>query len=151
VLGPGRVDPADPADPKMVLMRSLVAELAAAGRPGGLLAVCLSHQLLCGTALGLPLRRKATPYQGAQERIDLFGQPQTVGFYNTFTAVCDDAAAERLSAQGIEVSRDPATHDVHAVRGPGFAGIQFHPESVLTTDGITLVADLLTTLTHQPA
>ncbi|MBC3842009.1 phenazine-specific anthranilate synthase component I [Streptacidiphilus sp. 4-A2] len=135
VLGPGPGDPADPADPKMRLLQGVTGELMATGRPGGLLAVCLSHQLLCA-ALGLPLRRKATPYQGAQERIDLFGEPRTVGFYNTFTAVCDRADELRLAERGIEVSRDPATGDVFAVRGPGFAGLQFHPESVLTLDGV---------------
>ena len=150
VLGPGPGDPADLTDPKMRRMQGVVGELMATGRPGGLLAVCLSHQLLCA-ALGLPLRRKATPYQGAQERIDLFGSPQTVGFYNTFTAVCDDTDAARLAARDVEVSRDPVTGDVAAVRGPGFAGVQFHPESVLTLDGVTVVTDLLTALAAQPA
>jgi len=149
VLGPGPGDPADPADPRMLRMRGVIGDLAATGRPGGLLAVCLSHQLLCA-ALDLPLRRKATPHQGAQERIELFGQPRTVGFYNTFTAVCDDTDADRLAARGIEVSRDPATGDVHALRGPGFAGVQFHPESVLTMDGVTVVADLLAALAAEP-
>ncbi|MFC1416797.1 anthranilate synthase family protein [Streptacidiphilus cavernicola] len=142
VLGPGPGDPADLTDPRMRRMQGVVGELTATGHPGGLLAVCLSHQLLCA-ALGLPLRRKAVPHQGAQERIDLFGGRRTVGFYNTFTAVCADADADRLAARGIEVSRDPATGDVHAVRGPGFAGVQFHPESVLTLDGVTIVAELL--------
>jgi len=150
VLGPGPGDPADLADPKMRQMQGLIGELMATGRPDGLLAVCLSHQLLCAS-LGLPLRRKATPYQGAQEQIDLFGRPQTVGFYNTFTAVCDDADADRLAERGVELSRDSVSHDVFAVRGPGFAGLQFHPESVLTLDGVAIVADLLATLAPQPA
>lgn len=141
VLGPGPGDPTDPADPKMRLMRPVVAD-ALAHHCGGLLAVCLSLQLLAAH-LGLPVGRKNTPYQGAQEEIDLFGRRQTVGFYNTFTARCDDADAERLAARGIEVSRDPVTHDLHALRGPGFAGVQFHPESVLTHDGPAIVAGLL--------
>nr|WP_215909941.1 anthranilate synthase family protein [Streptacidiphilus fuscans] len=145
VLGPGPGDPAAD-DPKMDAMRALVAQLAATGRPQGFLAVCLSHQLLCA-ALGLELHRKATPYQGAQERIELFGREQTVGFYNTFTARCDDATAEALAARGIEVSRDPLTGDVHALRGPGFAGLQFHPESVLTLDGVGIVRELTEGLT----
>ena len=150
VLGPGPGDPADLADPKMRLMQGVVGELMAAGRPGGLLAVCLSHQLLCA-ALGLPLRRKAVPDQGTQLRIDLFGRPRTVGFYNTFTAVCDEADELRLAGRGIEVSRDQATGEVFAVRGPGFAGLQFHPESVLTMEGVTIVDELLRTLAPQPA
>ncbi|MDH6580662.1 anthranilate/para-aminobenzoate synthase component II, partial [Kitasatospora sp. MAP5-34] len=35
--------------------------------------------------------------------------------------------------------------DIHALRGPGFAGLQLHPESVLTHDGIGIVAGLLRT------
>ncbi|GAA1251658.1 phenazine-specific anthranilate synthase component I [Kitasatospora nipponensis] len=146
VLGPGPGDPADPADPKMALLRPIVAGALAATRSGErtapLLAVCLSHQLLCAE-LGLPLQRKAQVYQGAQESIDLFGTAQTVGFYNTFTARCTEPDATRLALDGVEVARDPLTGDVHAVRGPGFAGIQFHPESVLSRDGVGVVADLL--------
>ncbi|KJK59712.1 anthranilate synthase [Saccharothrix sp. ST-888] len=146
VLGPGPGDPADPADPKMALLRPIAADALAAVRAGTrtapLLAVCLSHQLLAAE-LGLPLARKAVPYQGAQESIDLFGTRRTVGFYNAFTARCTDADAERLGAEGIEVARDTVTGDVHALRGAGFATLQFHPESVLTREGVDIVADLL--------
>ncbi|MFD9126638.1 anthranilate synthase family protein [Kitasatospora sp. NPDC059571] len=148
VLGPGPGDPADPEDAKMALLRPIAADALAAVRSGErtapLLAVCLSHQLL-SAQLGLPLARKAVPYQGAQEQVDLFGTRRTVGFYNTFTARCDDAAAERLAADGVEVARDPLTGDVHALRGPGFAALQFHPESVLTREGVDIVAELLRT------
>ncbi|WP_037604822.1 anthranilate synthase family protein [Streptacidiphilus rugosus] len=149
VLGPGPGDPAAD-DPKMNTMRALVAHLVATGRPQGFLAVCLSHQLL-SEALGLPLHRKATPYQGAQERIDFFGREETVGFYNTFTARADEAAARQLAERGVELSRDPLTGDVHALRGPGFAGLQFHPESVLTLDGVAIVSELLGRLVPQSA
>ncbi|MFF4338609.1 chorismate-binding protein [Kitasatospora sp. NPDC001540] len=146
VLGPGPGDPADPADPKMALLRPVVADALAAVRSGArtapLLAVCLSHQLL-SARLGLELARKAVPYQGAQETIDLFGTRRTVGFYNTFTARCDAATAGRLAAEGVELARDARTGDVHALRGPGFAGVQFHPESVLTREGVEIVAGLL--------
>ncbi|MFI5528092.1 anthranilate synthase family protein [Kitasatospora sp. NPDC051853] len=146
VLGPGPGDPADPADPKMAVLRPIVADALAAARGGArtapLLAVCLSHQLV-SAELGLPLARKDVPYQGAQESVDLFGTRHTVGFYNTFTARCTDADAARLAAEGVEVARADGSEDVTALRGPGFATLQFHPESVLTRDGVSLVAELL--------
>ncbi|MFG3245801.1 anthranilate synthase family protein [Streptomyces sp. NPDC048187] len=139
VLGPGPGDPGDPADPKMRFLRSLTAELLAANRHG-VLGVCLGHELIAAE-LGLDIVRKEVPYQGAQTEIDLFGRPETVGFYNSFTARCDDAAAAALAARGVEVSR-AAGGEVHALRGEGFAGVQFHPESVLTLNGTAVVREL---------
>ncbi|MCX2179370.1 anthranilate synthase family protein [Streptomyces sp. SKN60] len=141
VLGPGPGDPQDAADPKMRFLRGLTAELLREHRHG-LLGVCLGHELIAAE-LGLEIVRKRTPFQGAQVRIDLFGQEQTVGFYNSFTARCDDRTATELALHRIEVSRDAASDEVHALRGPGFAGVQFHPESVLTMDGAAVTASLL--------
>ncbi|MGP3988521.1 anthranilate synthase family protein [Streptomyces sp. 3N207] len=141
VLGPGPGDPRDAGDPKMRLLRGLAAELVRARRQP-LLGVCLGHELLAAE-LGLELVRKQHPYQGAQETIELFGRQETVGFYNSYTARCDDEAAAELALHGVELSRDPASGEVHALRGPGFAGVQFHPESVLTLDGVTVTAQLL--------
>ncbi|MFD9246119.1 chorismate-binding protein, partial [Streptomyces sp. NPDC059556] len=141
VLGPGPGNPSDAADPKMRFLRGLTAELVKEHRHG-LLGVCLGHELIAAE-LGLEIVRKRTPFQGAQMRIDLFGQQRRVGFYNSFTARCDDRTATELALHRIEVSRDAETGEVHALRGPGFAGVQFHPESVLTTDGAALTASLL--------
>ncbi|QNS06700.1 anthranilate synthase family protein [Streptomyces xanthii] len=141
VLGPGPGDPADPSDPKMRFLRSLAADVIREHRYG-VLGVCLGHELLA-VELGLDLVRKEVPYQGAQVEVDLFGRTETVGFYNSFVARCDDEAAQELAAHGVEVSRDARTGEVHAVRGPGFAGVQFHPESVLSLRGAGIVRELL--------
>jgi phenazine biosynthesis protein phzE len=140
VLGPGPGDPADLTDPKMRLLRALTAEVIAEHRHG-VLGVCLGHELIAAE-LGLEIVRKEVPYQGAQTRIDLFGRTETVGFYNSFVARCDDEARAELTAHGVEVSRS-ATGEVHAVRGPSFAGVQFHPESVLTLNGTAIVTGLV--------
>ncbi|MFF7049039.1 anthranilate synthase family protein [Streptomyces griseorubiginosus] len=140
VLGPGPGDPSDLGDPKMRFLRALTAEVVRDHRHG-VLGVCLGHELLA-TELGLEIVRKEVPYQGAQTTVDLFGRPETVGFYNSFVARCDDDTAEELTAHGIEVSRD-GNGEVHALRGPGFAGVQFHPESVLTLNGAAVVRELV--------
>lgn len=141
VLGPGPGNPGDLGDPKMRLLRELTAELVREHRYG-LLGVCLGHELIAAE-LGMEIVRKAVPYQGAQTRIELFGRPETVGFYNSFTARCDSPAAVELAAHGIEVSRDEESGELHALRGSGFASVQFHPESVLTVRGSAIVTELL--------
>lgn len=141
VLGPGPGNPGDLGDPKMRLLRELAAELVREHRYG-LLGVCLGHELIAAE-LGMEIVRKAVPYQGAQTRIELFGRPETVGFYNSFTGRCDSPAAAELAAHGIEVSRDEESGELHALRGPGFASVQFHPESVLTVRGAAIVTELL--------
>ncbi|MFC8435327.1 anthranilate synthase family protein [Streptomyces sp. NPDC057253] len=140
VLGPGPGDPSDLDDPKMRFLRDLTAEVVRDHRHG-VLGVCLGHELLAAE-LGLEIVRKEVPYQGAQTTVDLFGRPETVGFYNSFVARCDDETAEELAAHGIEVSR-AGNGEVHALRGPGFAGVQFHPESVLTLNGAAVVRELV--------
>ncbi|MEU2925388.1 anthranilate synthase family protein [Streptomyces sp. NPDC007251] len=140
VLGPGPGDPADLADPKMRLLRELTAAVVREHRHG-VLGVCLGHELIAAE-LGLEIVRKEVPYQGAQTTVDLFGRPETVGFYNSFVARCDDETARELAAHGIEASR-AANGEVHALRGPGFAGVQFHPESVLSLNGAAVVRELI--------
>ncbi|MER6182284.1 anthranilate synthase family protein [Streptomyces sp. NPDC001652] len=149
VLGPGPGDPCDLTDPKMVFLRDLTARVVRENRHG-VLGVCLGHELLAAE-LGLEIVRKDVPYQGAQTTVDLFGRPETVGFYNSFVAHCDDETAAELAARGVEVSRS-ASGEVHALRGPGraggapmnsVAGVQFHPESVLTLNGAALVRELV--------
>ncbi|WP_018223508.1 chorismate-binding protein [Salinispora pacifica] len=139
VVGPGPGDPAALTQPKMVALRRLLTELLATGQPT--LAVCLGHQLLCGL-LGLPLHRRDAPYQGLQREVEIFGVQRRVGFYSTFTARAD---TDRLPTPygPVEVARDDTSGAVNALRGASVAGVQFHPESVLSPDGVDVLADLL--------
>jgi phenazine biosynthesis protein phzE len=145
VLGPGPGDPRDLADPKIAHLRTTVRALLRSGQP--FLAVCLSHQVL-STVLGLPLVRREEPNQGVQKEINLFGVRVRVGFYNTFASRSDAVWTRCVGLPNpVEASRDEATGQVHALRGRGFRSMQFHPESVLSPDGLAIihgmVADLL--------
>ncbi|MEU9673588.1 anthranilate synthase family protein [Streptomyces parvus] len=143
VMGPGPGDPQEAAHPKMRHLSTAVGNLLRQRRP--FLAVCLSHQIL-GLHLGLPLRRRSAPNQGVQKEIDLFGAAERVGFYNTFALVSEDDTVTIDGVGPVRVSRDPATGEVHAMSGPGFASLQFHPESVLTREGPRIVGTTLSGL-----
>ncbi|MEU6402556.1 anthranilate synthase family protein [Streptomyces sp. NPDC046985] len=132
VMGPGPGDPRAADDRKIRSLRSAVDRLLTEQRP--FLAVCLSHQVL-SLSLGLDLIRRDVPNQGVQREIDLFDSRERVGFYNTFAAHSSEDKQDIAGIGPVEVSRDPATGEVHALRGPGFASMQFHAESVLTVDG----------------
>ncbi|MFF2366013.1 anthranilate synthase family protein [Streptomyces sp. NPDC058122] len=136
VFGPGPGDPRMTSHAKIAKLRQSIDTALASRRP--MLAVCLSHQVL-STKLGFELHRREVPNQGVQRAIELFGVPERVGFYNTFAA--HSAVSER-TVEGIgvvEVSRDQETGEVNALRGPGFASMQFHAESVLTVDGPRII------------
>nr|WP_308436945.1 anthranilate synthase family protein [Streptomyces finlayi] len=139
VMGPGPGDPSAADDPKMRHLRAAVDTLLRERRP--FLAVCLSHQLL-SRRLGFDLRRRDVPNQGVQKAVDLFGTVEQVGFYNMFVAMSDDGFVEVDGVGTVEVSRSD-TGEVHALRGPRFASLQFHPESVLTRHGPDIVARAL--------
>lgn len=141
VVGPGPGDPRDLRDPKIAALRRAVRGLLAKDVP--FLGVCLGHQVVSGV-LGLDLVRRDRPNQGVQLPVPLPWGEELVGFYNTFAAVSPADAFELPGLPGpVEVSRDPATGQVHAMRGPGFATAQFHPESVLTEHGPRILSELL--------
>ncbi|MDQ4212368.1 anthranilate synthase family protein [Microbacterium sp. ASV81] len=137
VAGPGPGDPRDGSSPRIARMRELVARRRDAGRP--LLAVCLSHQILAD-GLGIALKPLASPHQGLQKSVPVFGEDASIGFYNTFTA---HVAPGTTTAGPAEVSADPVTGDVYALRGPGFASVQGHLESILSRDGMATLQRLV--------
>ncbi|KQY97014.1 chorismate-binding protein [Microbacterium sp. Root53] len=147
VSGPGPGDPRDAGNPRITRMRELVTRRLDAGTP--LLAVCLSHQIL-SDRIGIPLAPLASPHQGLQKTVDVFGEPASIGFYNTFTArvlpgVTRLTPSEtRCGAVGdVEVAAEPATGDVYALRGRGFASVQGHLESILSRDGMRTLERLV--------
>lgn len=144
VAGPGPGDPRQRSHPKIAALRRTLVELLGQGRPT--LAVCLSHQVL-SDLLGLPLRRRETPNQGTRRTVDFFGSSVSVGFYNSFAAhSVRDAFLAPGTGAPISVARDRTTGEVHGLAGPALRSFQFHPESVLSTDGLPLLHGVLTAL-----
>ncbi|MFS0912388.1 chorismate-binding protein [Microbacterium sp. 179-I 3D2 NHS] len=142
VAGPGPGDPRDASNPRIVRMREVVSRRLDDGAP--LLAVCLSHQIL-SDRFGIALTPLDAPHQGLQKNVPVFEEEASIGFYNTFTA---RVAPGTRDVDGAEVSADAVSGDVYALRGPHFASVQGHLESILSRDGIRtlerLVAHALT-------
>ncbi len=137
VAGPGPGDPRDDASARITAMRTVVDTRLAEQRP--LLAVCLSHQVLAHR-LGIALEPLAAPHQGLQKTVDVFGTPASIGFYNTFTARVDAGTA---TVGVTDISADDASGDVYAMRGPGYASVQGHLESILSRDGLDILERLV--------
>jgi phenazine biosynthesis protein phzE len=147
IVGPGPGDPRDGGDRMIATFRRAVTRLLDREQP--FLAVCLGHQVLCDR-LGIPLAYKDIVFQGTQDEVTIDGLRERVGFYNTFVGRVVPAGStdEMALPDGVSVDADPATGDVHLVRGPHYRGIQFHAESILTQRGSDVIhrlaADLLT-------
>jgi 2-amino-4-deoxychorismate synthase len=150
VAGPGPGDPRDDSTPRIARMQRVVGERRASSRP--LLAVCLSHQILADS-LGIDLVPLERPHQGLQLSVDVFGEPASIGFYNTFTARVHPGDTRRGLTIGAgamttevvaEIAADPRSGDVYAMRGPAFASVQGHLESILSRDGLRTLERLVT-------
>jgi len=129
LLGPGPGDPRDLASPRMRSVRDLAKLLIDHRTPT--LGLCLGHEALAAV-LGLELVRLPTPMQGTQVELDLFGSTERVAFYNSYAA----RLPEFLVLDTVAL---PGTSLTAALRGPSFTGLQFHPESVVTTDGLGIL------------
>lgn len=141
VMGPGPGSPLEMADAKIAHLRGTLRRLIAERRP--FLAVCLSHQVLCGL-LGLAVEQRAVPNQGVRSEIDLFGERVRVGFYNAFSARSATSSFRCDGVDGeIQVSRDGPSNEVYALRGPHFRSLQFHSESILSPDGAAILRALV--------
>ena len=114
-----------------------------------MLGVCLGHQAI-GEAFGAKLTNLSEVFHGvATEGInlhkdDLFrGVPDrfTMGRYHSWVVDTDNLPdcleVTALSGEGQIMALRHKTHNIH--------GIQFHPESVLTPDGRTILANFLNT------
>ncbi|PKP57395.1 MAG: phenazine-specific anthranilate synthase component I, partial [Candidatus Altiarchaeales archaeon HGW-Altiarchaeales-2] len=121
IIGPGPGNPNDMENEKMNIIADITWKFIKSGKK--FIGVCLGHQFIC-KSLGIKVVRKEKPFQGVQETIDLFGKKEIVGFYNTF------AGRYERELDGVKISYDKQTNEIHVLRGRNFVGFQFHPESI---------------------
>lgn len=136
VLGPGPGDPRDHDDARMSVLRARASHALLDRRP--LLAVCLGHQVVA-SRLGMELRPTAEAGQGRQAVIDHFGERRRVGYYNSFSVHSPVDAFRSTLAGEVRVARNPFDGVVHGLRSARLETFQFHPESILSPDGLTVL------------
>ncbi len=136
ILGPGPGDPNDEDHARMIHLRALTNALLIEKKP--LLGVCLGHQMLCHE-LGFPVKQQTSSTQGMQRSVKVFGKEHELGFYNSFAPVLHPIMdpPEDISCDLDEEGR------IIAISGPSYYGFQFHPESIMSQSGVTLLKDVL--------
>ncbi len=135
--GPGRPENAGRTIP-------LIAEAERAGIP--LLGVCLGHQAIAAFHGGV-VERAPEPRHGKSSRISHDGsplfrdvsQPFDAGRYHSLVvreeSVPSELAVTARSEDGLVMALAHVSRPVY--------GVQFHPESVLTPEGETLLANFV--------
>jgi para-aminobenzoate synthetase component 2 len=113
-----------------------------------ILGVCLGHQCI-GVAFGGQIEKAKQPMHGMASDIrhngaGIFkniGNPMVVGRYHSLIVKLSDPSILKVTArseQGEIMAFEHADYPVY--------GVQFHPESILTVDGMTLIRNFLETL-----
>ena len=139
VISPG---PGDPAGAGISI--AVVRECARTGTP--LLGVCLGHQSI-GAAFGGRIVRARSIMHGKLSKIEHDGRGVFRGLPSPFEAtryhslVIDEASCP----EELEISARTADREIMAVRHREhpIEGVQFHPESIMTTCGKALLRNFL--------
>jgi anthranilate synthase component II len=138
VLSPG------PCDPERAGICLDLIERAAGTVP--LLGVCLGHQAI-GQAFGGKIVRAPQPMHGKTSRIDHDGR-------DLFAAIPSPFTATRYHSLVVERASVPAALEIAATSEDGLVmalrhrrypifGVQFHPESIASEHGHTLLGNFL--------
>ena len=138
VISPGPCTP-DEAGISVELVRRFAGEIP-------ILGVCLGHQSI-GQAFGGIVKRAPYIMHGKTSQIRHDGQGVYAGLPNPFTATrYHSLAVERQSLPDcLEVVAETEDGVLMGIRHRQFAveGVQFHPESILTTEGKSLLSNFL--------
>jgi anthranilate synthase component 2 len=117
-----------------------------------ILGVCLGHQAI-GQAFGGNLTNLSTVYHGVATKIQVDSKQMTDD-RSLFRSLPQEIEVGRYHSWVIDVTGFPADLEITATDENGFVmalkhktydvqGVQFHPESVLTPDGETIIRNWL--------
>jgi anthranilate synthase/aminodeoxychorismate synthase-like glutamine amidotransferase len=139
VISPGPGDPSDAGISNEVICRL--------GPRRPVLGVCLGHQCL-GAVFGGQVRRAPRLMHGKTSPVHHFGEGLFAGIPSPFEATRYHSliVGEPLPPV-LEVSAFTAAGEIMGLRHKEFPlfGVQFHPESILTQHGKTLLHNFLST------
>lgn len=133
------------------LMLELIKRYAASK---SILGVCLGHQAI-GEAFGGKLKNLATVYHGVATPVQVVGEEKsTSNKADLFAGLPQEIEVGRYHSWVVEQTGFPDVLEVTAVDGEGYImalrhkeydvqGVQFHPESVLTPAGETILKNWL--------
>ena len=142
VVSPGPGTPENPTD--MGISNDVIRELGTAGTP--VLGVCLGHQAI-GHVFGGRIVRAPELVHGKTSQIYHRGEGVLDGIPIPFEATrYHSLVIERASLpHELKVTAETADELVMAVRHRTYPieGVQFHPESVLTADGMDILRNFL--------
>ncbi|MBD3387843.1 MAG: anthranilate/aminodeoxychorismate synthase component II [Candidatus Altiarchaeales archaeon] len=110
-----------------------------------LLGVCLGHQCI-GHCFGAEVRNAKTLMHGKTSRIEHDGSGVLVGMPNPFEATrYHSLVVDNLPEELIKTAASLDDGEVMALKHRDYPiyGVQFHPESILTSDGKRIIENFL--------
>lgn len=133
ILGPGPGNPMDMLNPRMKLLQGIIGSLHLQGR--AMMGICLGHQALAFYH-GFDVPRQNETTQGMSRAVKINGKNRILGFYNSYSPIYSK------NIPGINVDLDE-NNRIIAMYGKNFVSYQFHPESVMSIDGLDLLTEAL--------
>lgn len=138
ILSPGPCGP-DEAGISLDLIKRLSGQIP-------ILGVCLGHQCI-GAAFGGAVMRAKTPMHGRASPIlhdgtgvfEKLPNPFEAGRYHSLIVDLPETSALKVTARSPDGEIMGLSHRTHPTHG-----VQFHPESVLTTHGYEVIDNFLT-------
>jgi anthranilate synthase component 2 len=140
IISPGPGSPSDPKDIGNCL--EIIREM---GREIPLLGVCLGHQAINVAFGGLIRRSKVGPVHGKSSKILHIESALFTALQDQFDAGRYHSLEIGEPAPGIKVTaraEDGSIMAIEHVQYPIY-GLQFHPESVLTPEGLKIIENFL--------